>query len=215
MKTIAKKISGLLSVIILISFTFSCKTTQIISSWSAESAPQNLMNKVLVLGVMQNREINDNIENAMTQELNLNGINAIPATSVFGPKRFKGLNEDEIMNKLKKSDFTSAIIVYLIDKEKEENFTPGTTYTSPRVVGYNRFYKRYIVRYDRIQNPGYYTTSTNYVMEADLYSLDSSKDDGLIYSAQTRSYDPSDSRSLGLSFAKSIVQELKLRGLIK
>ncbi|MGL5919408.1 MAG: hypothetical protein ACRCZQ_02760, partial [Bacteroidales bacterium] len=61
--------------------------------------------------------------------------------------------------------------------------------------------------------PGYYSTSTNYVLEADLYSVND--DDALIYSAQTKSYDPANSRDLGTSFAKSIVQEMKTRGLIK
>lgn len=213
MKTLQKQMFRVISITLISLMLASCNTTHIISSWSSETPPANIMSKVLILGIMQNRQDNDNIENEMVSELRLNGINAVAATSIFGPKRFKGLNEEQITEKLKGSDFSSVMIVFLVDKEKEKNYTPGNSYATPRIVGYSRYYRRYIVRYDQMYTPGYYSTSTNYVLEADLYSVND--DDALIYSAQTKSYDPTNSRDLGISFAKSIVQEMKTRGLIK
>lgn len=213
MKKLSETTYRIIPILLIILFLSSCQTTHILSSWSSEKPPADVMNKVLILGVMQNRQDNDNIENEMVNEMRLNGIDAVAANNLFGPKRFKGLSEEQITEKLRGSDFTSVMIVFLVDKEKEKNYTPGNSYSSPRVVGYSRYYRRYIVRYDHMYTPGYYSTSTNYVLEADLYTVND--DDALIYSAQTKSYDPSDSRDLGLSFAKSIVQEMKLRGLIK
>lgn len=213
MKRLLKFASEVLSFTLIVLLIVSCNTTHIISSWTSEKPPADIMNKVLILGVMQNRQDNDNIENEMVSELKLNGINAIAATTIFGPKRFKGLSEEQITEKLKGSDFSSVMIIFLVDKEKEKSYTPGSSYAAPRVVGYSRYYRRYIVRYDHMYTPGYYNTSTNYVLEADLYSVND--DDALIYSAQTKSYDPVNSRDLGISFSKSIVQEMKMKGLIK
>lgn len=189
----------------------SCKTTEVVSSWSLPNPPANVMNKVLVLGVMVNRELRDKTENEMVNELNRNGIMAISATSVFGPKGFQGLNDQQITERLNGSDFTSVMIVALMDREKEQIYTPGTRYATPRVAGYSRYYRRYIVVYDQQYTPGYYTTSTNYILQADIYSIE---DDALIYSAQTNSYDPNSNESLARSFAQSIVGELRTKGII-
>lgn len=191
----------------------SCSSTRVLSSWSLYPPPEGVMNKVLVLGVMQNMQQKIEIEQAMAGELNRSGVSAGTATNLFGPKGFKGLSEEEITAKLRGSDFTSVMIVSLVDKEKEENYIRGTYYTAPRVIGFSRYYRRYLVVYDRIYTPGYYATRTNYVLEADIYTVN--EDDELVYSAQTRSYDPGNARALGESFAKAIIEELKTRSIIR
>lgn len=191
----------------------SCSSTKVLSSWSLDSPPQGVMSKTLVLGVMQNRGDRDNIENEMVSELTKAGVNAKTSTSVFGPKGFQGLTEEQVAHKLRGSDYTSVMIISLIDKEKEASYSPGYGYAFPYIVGYSRYYRRYIVAYDRIYMPGYYRTNTNYVLEADLYTVND--DDELVYSAQTKSYDPGDSKSLAESFAKLIVSELKAKRIIE
>ncbi|MCD7971462.1 MAG: hypothetical protein LUG18_02175 [Candidatus Azobacteroides sp.] len=191
----------------------SCQSTKVISSWSLPSPPANIMDKVLVLGVMANREYRDAVEQNMVQELTKAGVNATSATSVFGPKGFQDLTEEEVTNRLKGSSYTSVMIISLIDKEQEQNYTPGTRYTTPRIVGYNRYYRRYLVVYDSMYTPGYFTTNTNYIMEAEIYTINDG--DELVYSAQTRSYDPNSTKSMAESFSKSIVTELKEKGIIR
>jgi len=206
-----KRLSILATLLIMIMIAESCSTTKVISSWSLNNPPDGAMEKVLVLGVMRNRENRDVIEQTMVNELGKSGIVSSTATGVFGPKGFQGLTEEEITGKLKGSEFTSVMIVAILDKERENDYTPGSRYATPRVVGYNRYYRRYLVVYDYMYTPGYYTTSTNYILEADIYSVN---DDELIYSAQTRSYDPNSSKDLAESFTKSIITELKEKGIV-
>lgn len=191
----------------------SCSSTEVLSSWSLSSPPADVMDKVIVLSVMQDMQQKNYIEQAMVSELNKAGVNASAATSLFGPKGFNGLSEDQVANKLKGSNFTSVMIVSLINKERESRYVPGTRYSSPRIVGYSRYYRRYLVIYDEMYTPGYYTTNTNYVLEADIYTVND--DDELVYSAQTRSYDPESVKSLAESFSKAIVEELKTKGIIR
>lgn len=191
----------------------SCSSTKVISSWNLKPVPSGTMEKVLVLGVMTNRENKEQIEKVMTADLNKAGVNANTATSEFGPKGFNKLTEEQIAEKLKGSAYTSVMIISLQDKEISNSYSPGTYYSTPVVVGYNRYYRRYLVVYDRMYTPGYYTTNTNYVMEADIYTVND--DDQLVYSAQTKSYNPNSAKSLADSFSKSIVNELKEKGIIK
>ena len=65
--------------------------------------------------------------------------------------------------------------------------------------------------YDRVYNPGYYTTTTDYTLEADLYRT---KGDKLLYSAQAKSFDPGSASSLAGDFSKTLVQDMINKGVI-
>ncbi len=208
-----KTIKAFIAFSFILFLTTSCNSTRVLSSWSLDPPPEGVMNKVLVLGVIQNMQQKNEVEYAMANELNKSGVNAETATALFGPRGFRGLIEEEITTKLRGSDFTSVMIVSLVDKEKENRYIPGRYYSVPRVVGYSRYYRRYLVVHDRIYTPGYYSTNINYVLQAEIYTVND--DDELVYSAQTRSYDPRDAKSLGEGFAKAIVEELKTKGIVR
>lgn len=195
-------------------FISSCNSTKIISSWSASNPPSYSLNKMLVLAVMTDREVLDKTEHAMVAELRANGVNAYSAFDLFGPKRFNGLTETEIFSRLKDSDYTSVMIVSLLDKDKETRYVPGSYYYPPYYPGYMHFYRRYWNIYGSVYTPGYYTTTTKYILGADIYTLNDDDDD-LIYSAQTRSYNPTNIQGLAKSFSQSIVQGLREKGVLK
>ncbi len=202
----------LFPIVVLLILTGCSTTTQLTSSWSVKNPPSNLMNKVLVVGVLADREEREKTEDAMVNELRRYGINAGSAFEMFGPKGFAGLEEEEISRQLRGSDYTSVMIVSLINKDKEVRYVPGTYYSRPYYYGSRRYYRRYWALYDDVYTPGYYTTTTNYVLEAEIYTVND--DDELIYSAQTRTTDPNNASDLAESFSKTIVSELRTKGLV-
>jgi len=204
-------LSKLLFVFIIFVVT-SCSNTRIISSWSISNPPSDAMRKVLVIGVMSDREARDQIEQAMVTTLNRDGIAASTAVSIFGPRRFDSMQESDIINKLRGSEYTSVMIVSLVNKERDIRYVPGTFYVFPSShMGFSRFYRRYWFVHDQMYVPGRFETTTNWVLEADIFTIN---DDQLIYSAQTRSYDPSSARSMAEGFARAIVAELRTKGMI-
>lgn len=205
-----RKTGNLLLLLVLSLWMTSCGSAKVIASWSLNPSPEGAMNKVLVLGVMTNREIKEQIEHVLVRELNEEGIDASSATDVFGPKGFRGLTEGHITDKLHGSAYTSILMVSLQNKENRSNYE--ARYSTPYVLGYSRYYRRYLLIYDNIYTPEYYDTSTSYILEADIYTL---KGDELIYSAQTRSYDPDSAKSLAESFSRSIISELKEKEIVK
>ncbi|MCD7915274.1 MAG: hypothetical protein LUG96_08485 [Tannerellaceae bacterium] len=192
-----------------------CNTTQVTSSWSIPNISPAVMEKVLVVGIMADREERVKTEEAMVNQLRQNGINASSAFDLFGPKGFSGTTEEEITRQLRGSDYTSVMIVSLVNKDKELTYVPGTYYARPYYSPYygaRRYYRRYWALYDNMYTPGYYTTTTDYVLEAEIYTVND--DDQLIYSAQTKTTDPANASSLAESFAKTIVSELRSKGLV-
>ncbi|MCC8035042.1 MAG: hypothetical protein LIO77_03795 [Rikenellaceae bacterium] len=189
----------------------SCGTsTKVVSSWKSPEASGAAGNKILVLAMMTDREAKDYIERTLAADLSAQGIATTTGTTEFGPRGFGNLTQDQVNSKLSGEGFSAIMIICLTDKDKELNYVPGTPYVSPYGTYYG-YYGRYRYMWDTIYSPGYYTTSTTYVLDADLYTL---PEDRLIYSAQTRSYDPANSQSLAKSFAEEIVRDLKGQNII-
>ncbi|WP_156123606.1 hypothetical protein [Flavihumibacter sp. ZG627] len=76
----------------------------------------------------------------------------------------------------------------------------------------NRFWGYYRTIYDRVYTPGYYTSTTKYFWETNLYDL---SDMSLIYSTQTESFDPESSERLGHEYGKLIISDLTSKNVLK
>lgn len=139
------------------------------------------------------------------------GYNAVSAMEDFKPKAFEKVSEDQLAVKLKSTGYDAVITTALLDKTKEENYQPGTARLQPIGIYYSRFGRYYSTVYDRVYTPGYYTTSTDYFLECNLYDI---KNGDLIYSVQTKTYDPSSASSLASDNSKKIVQDLKDKGVL-
>lgn len=193
----------------------ACNNTKLISSWKAPntSANVNKYNKVLVVGLTGNkdRELRENIENSVAKKLQEKGINVETSTQAYGPKSFRTMNEEAAVKMVNDNGFDGVVILALLDKKQESRYTPGYATSSPYAVVRNRWYGNYSVLYDRVYNPGYYTTTTDYTLEASLYKT---KGDRLLYSAQAKSFDPNSSADLANGFSKTLVQDMVDKGVI-
>ncbi len=190
----------------------SCNSTQVISSYKDDKVTAKDYKKILVLGIFQQKErsLRQEAETKLVNRLKDEGYNAVSAMEDFGPKAFEKVSEDQLAANLKSSGYDAVITTALLDKTKEENYQPGTSRLQPVGVFYNRFGRYYSTVYDRVYQPGYYTTSTDYFLESNLYDI---KSGDLIYSIQTKSYDPSSATSLASDNSKRIVQDLKEKGV--
>jgi hypothetical protein len=206
-----KTLIYLLAIVILISI--SCSSTRLTSSWSLPDATTQKYNKVLVIGMTgaKDREIRENIENSMAKKLNENSITAVTASSKYGSRTFQKMTEDEAMKMVKDDGFDGVMILALLDKNKERNYTPGRIINTPYAVVHSHWWPNYRVLYDRVYTPGYYTTSTNYELEANFYNMDRNE---LQYSAQAQSFDPGSAATLAGDFSKVVIDDMTKKGLI-
>ncbi|WP_148233520.1 hypothetical protein [Pseudopedobacter saltans] len=207
-----KKIFGL-SALVLFMIYSSCNSTRLVSSWKAPESTLNKYNRILVIGLMgaKDREIRESVENAMVTNLQSHGINAGSAYAEYGPAAFNKMEEKDVANKIKNKGYDGVFTIVLLDKEKEFNYTPSMINYTPYTY-YNRFWGYYQTMYARIYTPGYYTVSTNYMLEGNFYYL---AEDKLEYSAQTRSFDPSSAQKLALEFSNIVVEDMIKKQIIQ
>jgi hypothetical protein len=207
-----KKHLTLLSVICCL-IIISCSSTRLTSSWSLPGATVHKYSKVLVLGLAGNkdRDIREHIESSMVKKLKEFGINAFPASDKYSPQAFHGLNDDDAIKMVKNDGFDGIVILALLDKNQEKYYTPGNITRTPYAVVRSRWTRHYRILYDRVYTPGYFTTSTNYELEANFYDVNTNE---LQYSAQAKSFDPGSVVGLGDDFSKSVVDDMFKKGLL-
>lgn len=188
-------------------FVTACSTTKITSSWKAANLQPKKYSKILVLGLIKDsdRSLQEKMEMHLADDLKSKGYNAVGSLQEFGPKAFANLTEAEAIARLKQSNIEAVVTIVLLDKQKERNYVPGRMYYSPYVMYYNRFWPYYGTLNYRIYEPGYYVTDTRYFWESNVYDVSTQS---LLYSVQTKSFDPATSESLGHEYGKLIIKAI-------
>jgi hypothetical protein len=202
MKTIQKIGWWLLALM----FVTACTTTKITSSWKAANVQPKHYSKILVLGLIKDsdRSLQEKMEAHLVDDLKSKGYNAVGSLQEFGPKAFSNVTEAEALARLKQSNIDAVVTIVLLDKQKERNYVPGRMYYSPYVMYYNRFWPYYGTLNYRIYEPGYYVTDTRYFWESNVYEVSTQS---LLYSVQTKSFDPANSESLGHEYGRLIIAD--------
>jgi hypothetical protein len=76
---------------------------------------------------------------------------------------------------------------------------------------YGCYWCHYNIMYGRVYSPGYFSTTTTYLLEFDLYSV---ADNKLQYSAHVKSIDPSSAESLANNFSNVVVKDMQKKGIL-
>ena len=204
--------------IMLISFTLlalvsGCASSKIKSSWKQPTVIAQKPAKIMVVGVIKesDRYIQENMENHFVGDLKDLGYNAVSSLQEYGPKAFDQMEEQAAIEKLRNSGVDAVITIVLLDKKKERRYVPGNLYFSPYGYYYNRFWGYRTVLSHRIYEPGYYITDTKYFWESNLYDMSTQK---LVYSVQTRSFDPATSESMGHEYGRLIVKNMEKENIL-
>lgn len=191
----------------------ACSSTNVTQSWKDKDVAQASLQKVMVLALVPEKErvLRQEMEDEMVENLRQKGFVAVSALSEYGPKAFSGMNEKQVMEQLDKSKVDGVITIGLQDTEKTEDYVPGSVRYEPYAVRYNRFYRTYQTFYQRYYTPGYTREETNYFFETNLYDLDGNK---LLYSAQSKSFDPSSSLQIAKEVAKAVVKDMQKNDIL-
>jgi hypothetical protein len=189
-------------------FIIACSSTKITSSWKADDFQSKKYKKVLVLGLINDpdRTIRENMEEQLMGDLKELGYDAVCSCDEFGPKAFEKMNEKEALAKLGNSGVDAVLTIVLLDKEKEKYYVPGRVNFSPYSIHQNHFWGYYNTMYGRVYSPAYYQTDTRYFWESNFYDLTHGQD--LLYSVQSRSFEPGTTKTLGHEYGQLIVKDM-------
>lgn len=184
-----------------------CSTSKITTSWKAQNVVPGDYNKIMILSLIResDRSIQQKMENHLAGDLKELGYNALSSLEEYGPKAFDKMDEKDAIATLRNSGIDAIITIVLLDKQKERKYVPGNMYYSPFSYYYNRFWGYRNTLYQRIYEPGYYVTNTQYFWESNMYDMKTQK---LIYSVQTQSFLPANSETMAHEYGKMIVKNM-------
>src|SRR4051812_48094216 len=112
----------------------ACSSTKVTNSWKASNAGNINSKKVLVLAISKdNTEIpaRINMEQELANNLRQSNINAAAASTEFSPRAFRNMNEQRAMRVLRNKGYDAVMTIVMLDKSKEEHYTPGTVQYQP------------------------------------------------------------------------------------
>lgn len=193
---------GILS-FIAATFFLSCSGIKITGVWKNPKQPLKAYGSMCVASLTSNNIARATIENDMAGALEKQGITAYKSMDEFPPGVKKdSLTKEDILSRMRNKKTESRYV--------QEAGTPYTPF--PRYPYYADFSGYYSYWYPYAYNPSYYGQDKTYYIETNLYD---SATEQLVWSAQSRTYNPSDLKGFSKEFRKIIVAKLKEDGMLK
>ncbi len=182
-------------------------TTRMTNSWKSEKINQENIRKIVVLGLMRDSDasLREKMEQHLVDDLKILGFDAVCSCNEYNPKSFEYMSETEAINKLRNSGADAVLTIVLLDKTRESYYMPGKMLSTQNYYYRDHFWNYSRMMFERINEDAYYIIDTKYFWESNLYDL---KQNVLIYSAKSLSFDPGSTERLGHEYGRVIVNDL-------
>lgn len=191
----------------------SCSSTNVSASWKNPAYIGKNFNKILIWGLSDNVSARATVEDEMAYFLNLKKITSVSGSDIAPPNRKALPHTMEDSKKiLDRNGFDGVLTMGLISKKEKTRYVQGSGVYTPMAYGhYGSFYSYYPYMYGNAYQQGHYETSEYIYIETNLWDVETGK---LVWSAQTKTVDPSSIESFANSYARDIVSELIKREII-
>lgn len=208
------KISFILSLTI---FSACGTSTLVTGSWRKPNATANNYKRIFVSAITSNIPAKEGVENGLAEQLQQRGLTVIKSIDAFPPNYSDQdrRNKTMVMDKIMATHPDAILTIALIDKDNETHYVRnGGGYFNPgfRFGYYNNFWNYYNNWSPYLYDPGYYVQDKVYYLETNLYD---GKSEQLIWSAQSKTYNPSGIDSFLKGYLKSITKQMVKDGLIR
>jgi hypothetical protein len=207
----------------------SRSATKINASIKTTTEEPKKFNRLAVLAMLPKMSSRATIEVAMDDKLTALGVRSMATFNVFP---FAGNKEvldkmdlhgealrAKVRERVKTYEIDALMTISLLDAKKEERYVQGSSLTISGPAYYSAYpeyaysyYDYYAYAYTTVYDRGYYTTTTTYFLEINLYDIAT---ENLIWTAQTKTKDPSSIEKEAKNFANLVVNELFSKKVIK
>ena len=188
--------------------------TQITGSWKNPNQKGKRFNTIMVTALSQDLGARQTVENNLADALSLHGVKTLKGIESIPPEFTDDKNPDkeELLKRIRKTGADGILTVTLLNKETENRYVPGTYGYAPvtRFRYYGRFSGYYTNWYPTVISPDYYEETEIYFIETNLYDA---KTEDLIWSAQSKTYNPSSLAAFSKEFADIVVNKMKKDGV--
>jgi hypothetical protein len=204
--------------ILIIVIIHSCSSNQTITTatWKTPEKLSSPYKNILLVGLMSDVAVRETLEGELEVRLYKLGITSQKSIKLFPPSLSNSntIYKERIIESSKSNKNDAILTISLIDKETETRYVPGAYGYDPafRYNWYGSFGGYYSYWSPHVYAPGYYMKEKIYFIEANVYDAKTEK---LVWSSQSKTYDPADIESFSVSYSQSVVKDLLRDGIIK
>lgn len=198
-------------------FLTGCSTnTAVVGSYVVPEETRKSYDNIMVTGLTRNILPREVVETQLVNALRRKNVEASHSLDIISENMdlSSQVVKDSVVMAVDRRGFDAYLAVTLLDKETETTYVPGNTVYAPvtRFPYYQNYWGYYHHNYRVIYEPGYYTVDQYYYMEANLYDAETEE---LVFSVQTRSYDPGSLQGVITDLSRTIVAELYREDLLQ
>jgi hypothetical protein len=162
--------------------------------------------KVLLVGLLKDETTRRVVEDQLVTRLKGKGV---ASYKYFIEKDVTQEKATSFKDKLKSDGFDGAIVMRLVQVEKETNYVPGSSSFPTYYGGFGPYYYN---SWNSFYSPGYYTEDKLYHVETNVYSL---TEDKLIWSGITTTTNPSKTEKMFNDIADVVAAKMRNEGFLK
>ncbi|MFT5917832.1 MAG: hypothetical protein ACI81T_004349 [Bacteroidia bacterium] len=212
-----KQLLSFVSISLCLIFTSCTPHVGIVGSWkNAEKTILPVYHNVFLATMMSDELISKKIQTSLAKNFSEQSVESTNSYSVF-PEMYaedSKKNRKDIFDKVNETKSEVILLVSTFDVEMEKDYSPNssTQYTPSKVhTNMENFWSFYSNYRPRIYADDF-SDDRVYYLEADLFDV---KEDKLIWSIQTKTYNPTDLSKFTEGFAQTVVKEMKKDGIIE
>ena len=195
--------------LVVTSLTACTSSTEITSSWRAPKISRSY-HTIMIAGLTHSVEAKSIIEKDLAEALAAKGITAYKSMDYFAPNFTKDIQREDMMKRIRTIGADAIITASIVDRETQPSYVPGSPMMYPP-IGYRGFWGYYNYSFPIMYSPGYYQQDRIYYIETNVYDTHTEE---LIWSAQSKSYNPPDLSGFSADLADRVVTKLQKDGII-
>jgi hypothetical protein len=195
-------------ILLLLVFAACGPSTKIEKSWRDPGATLKPgdWKKVLTVGLLKDEATRRMVEDQLVARLKGAGV---ASYQYFTDKEITEEKAQGLKDKLKADGFDGAIIMRLVEVEKETNYVPGSSSFPTYYGGFGPYYYN---SWNSFYSPGYYTTDKIYHVETNVYSI---AQDKLLWSGITSTTNPSKTDKMFNEVAEVVAAKMRSEGFLQ
>lgn len=210
-----KQMNRLLSALLLLFITtgfYGCASSaEIVGTWKNEDVVPQTYNRIVVAAMTDNMQVRQTLERQLVQELEKKGLQAVPSMAILPAGDLQ--DAESVLQKVQGEGYGGIMTVAVVEEKTDVQYVPSTTPYAPvsRFGWYNTFGGYYNYWYPTLYEPGYYERNKVYFLETNLYDTNTER---LVWSAQTRTYDPATLETMADNYAQATISKMKEQNII-
>jgi hypothetical protein len=181
--------------------------TKIVHRWILTDHPLPKLQKILVIGVLENYLIRQELEDEMERLLAKTGVQGIRSHMVLPPRN--ELLEDELKQRIKEGDFDAILVIRPKAMRKESKEVRSSlsipSYMPP--TAYYNFWPYWHGAWVQAYQSG--STVKEYTYVSTEFNLYNTRDEKLLWSGETESAYSKDFEKLAREYARALVKQLR------